>query len=313
MEERGVVFDIQRWSIRDGYGIRTNVFFKGCPLRCRWCSNPESQRAFPELAFFPDKCIHCGRCVENCAHHALSSGSAERPMDDSICVKHCYAQPDGFACTRQCYAEALKVMGSEMTVNQVMKEVLSDKKIYDSSGGGVTFTGGEPFMQPRFLCELLKACKDEGVHTTIETCAYTEWENIQAALPYLNFLFVDLKMVDAKLHEEYTGVGNEQILRNLVRINESIQAQNTVLVVRMPVIPGVNDTEEGVAAQAEWIVRHLNQVKVFQLLPYHRLGRGKYLNIGRTYEMEDCAPPSEERMKRLNAIVEARGLKTTYE
>lgn len=313
MRIKGLVFDIQRWSIHDGYGIRTNVFLKGCPLRCQWCSNPESQRLTPELAFFPDKCIRCGRCERNCPRRAIRLTEAGHRVDRSICAAACYQGKGDFECTKECYARALKVMGEETSAEDVMREVLSDKGIYETSGGGVTFTGGEPFAQPEFLMELLRLSKENGLHTTIETCACARWEDIERALPYLDFLFVDLKILDPEKHEAYTGAPNALVLENLIRINGYLRSHSATLAIRMPVIPGVNDAPEDVERTARWIREHLSEVNIFQLLPYHRLGRGKYENIGQTCPFEEAAPPDEARMEALAAIVWGQGLQSTYE
>ena len=313
MKDQGLVFDIQRWSIHDGYGIRTNVFLKGCPLRCRWCSNPESQKVWPELAFFPDKCIGCRSCEVNCAHHAIRFDEDGREHDISSCREHCYTNGEGSACLRECYSGALKRMGEMMAVEKVMGEVLSDKGIYDTSGGGVTFTGGEPFMQHDFLLSLLKSSKEHALHTTIESCVCVPWEHIEASLPYVDFLFADLKMLNGEKHRLYTGSDNDLVLANLQRLNEYAASHPLGIAVRMPVIPGINDTPQEIDDAAAWIVKHMDQVRIFELLPYHRLGRGKYLNIGEVYSLDAVAPPEDSAMDTLRQIVKRHGLETSYQ
>lgn len=313
MTNEGIVFDIQRWSIRDGYGIRTNVFLKGCPLGCKWCSNPESQKMQSELAFFPDKCIGCGNCLRNCTHGAIVDTEQGRFIDRSMCSQFCYAEDGDFPCTRQCYAEALKRMGRLMDVDAVMREVLSDRGIYETSGGGVTFTGGEPFMQPEFLSALLQRSKAEGIHTTIETCASVPWRSIEQSLPYIDFVFADLKILEEAKHRQYTNVSNRLILENLMKLDHWAGENGRTLAIRTPVIPGINGAPEEIDATAGWIRSNLKHVNVFQLLPYHRLGRGKYQNIGGTYEMDEIEPPTDEAMEALCQIVHAHGLRSSYD
>lgn len=207
----------------------------------------------------------------------------------------------------------MKRMGEKMSVEKVMREVLSDKGIYDTSGGGVTFTGGEPYMQHAFLLSLLKSSKEYGLHTTIETCACVPWKYMKESLPYVDFLFVDLKILNAEKHRLYTGMDNALILSNMQNLNSYAKTHQLNITVRMPVIPGINDSPQEIEDAVEWIREHLNQVRVFELLPYHRLGRGKYLNINETYQLEEVMPPSEEEMEALNQIVKRHGLKISYQ
>ncbi len=311
--KEGNIFDIQRWSIHDGPGIRTNVFFKGCPLSCKWCSNPESQEVHQELAFFVGKCIRCGRCIVNCPHQAIVPSKDSNIIDYAICQKHCYNGQDGFACTSKCYAKALKTIGERTSIADIMKEVLSDVKLYEKSGGGITVTGGEPFTQPEFLKELLCASKEKGLHTTIETCAYTSWKNIEQALPLIDFMFVDFKIYEEEKHIVYTGKSNQIIKDNLCRINEYAKNHPLTLVIRTPIITGINDSEEEIGLIADWIKKNLSEVHIYQLLPYHRLGRGKYHDIGKTYTLENIEPPSTDAMGVLERIVRSHGLENKYD
>lgn len=314
MKEEGIVFDVQRWSIRDGYGIRTNVFLKGCPLRCKWCCNPESQKLFPELAFFPDKCISCRNCERDCPHQAIHiDENGVHSINWSVCAEKCFAQQNGFACLAHCYAEAMKLMGKKYTVDQVMQEVLSDVGIYRRSGGGVTFTGGEPYMQPEFLLALLKRSKEESLHTTVETSASVKWEVIEKTLPWIDFLFVDLKIFDGKKHAEYTGQNNSMILENIRNIDSFAGGGTLTTAIRMPIIPGVNNTEENVRNAAEWICANLENTHIFQPLAYHRLGRGKYMDIGRAYELEEVPPLPESELNAFAEIIRSYGLKSKYD
>ena len=307
---RGVVFDIQRWSLHDGPGIRTNVFLKGCPLSCAWCSNPESQETNRELAFFKDKCIGCLRCVETCPYKAIKQTAEGHQIDYEICKEKCFKnENNAFACTKECYAKALKIMGSDMPLEEVMQEVMGDEAIYRQSGGGLTVTGGEPFAQPEFLRELLKAAKEKKLHTAVETSLFTKWEIIRGCLPYLDFMFMDFKLVDEKEHEKYTGVSNKLILENMKKISEYKKDHSLEVVVRTPVIPSINDDEVTIRHMGEWIAENAPEIDHYQLLPYHRLGRGKYANIGKEYSLTEIEIPDSDLMKRLEKILEECGLK----
>lgn len=305
----GVIFDIQRWSLHDGPGIRTNVFFKGCPLSCKWCSNPESQDKCRELAFFKDKCIGCMSCVKNCPHDAIRQEEMGRIIDYSKCRKKCYNGRDKiFPCTEECYSEALEIMGKKTSVPEIIDEVMRDWELYQKSGGGITVTGGEPLAQPEFLLELLKASKDKGLHTAMETSLFAKWELIEQCLEYLDFLFMDFKMMDSEKHEKFTGVSNRLILENMKKISEYKKSRKLETVIRTPVIPGINDDMETISCMAEWIRENLPEIKCYQLLPYHRLGRGKYANIGREYELSELELPSKELMTQLEKRAEEFGL-----
>jgi len=311
--KEGIIFDIQRWSIHDGPGIRSNVFFKGCPLRCKWCSNPESQEVYQELAFFRGKCIGCGRCITNCPYQAITPSEEGNIIDYTICQRQCYQGKGGYACTSQCYAKALKVIGEKVPLPDIMKEVLSDSKLYEQSGGGITVTGGEPFTQPDFLLELLRFSKEKGLHTTVETCAFTSWKYFEPALDYIDFLFVDFKLYDEEKHIAYTGTSNKIIKENLCRINEYAKNHKLTLVIRTPVITGINDSEEEIRLIAAWIKEHLSEVHIYQLLPYHRLGRGKYHDIGKSYELEETEPPAADVIGALEQIIRSHGLDIKYD
>ena len=258
----GRVFDIQRFSIHDGPGIRTAVFFKGCPLRCAWCHNPESQRPGPELLFFAHKCVGCGKCAEIC---------------DNTHTDRCTACG---RCAAVCPHGAREISGYEITADEVLEKVLRDRAFYETSGGGVTLTGGEPLAQPDFAEELLRKCGDSGLHTAIETCGCAPWETFSRLLPYLDLVYFDIKGIDPALHKRNTGVDNGLILANASRQKESVKE----VVFRMPYIPGYNDGE-------------LEAIKDFagafplQLMPYHATGEGKYAALGREYPAAGTQPP----------------------
>ena len=314
MNMEGMIFDVQRWSLHDGPGIRTNIFFKGCPLSCEWCSNPESQEHNEELTYFRDKCIGCQSCIGNCPYQALEMGEGLKIAYD-ICREKCYFSnnDDRFSCVKDCYAKALKIMGRRAGADELIKEVLSDAGIYQKSGGGLTVTGGEPFAQPLFLKELLHKAKENNLHTAVESCVYAKWEQIRECLDDIDFLFMDLKILDGDKHRKYTGVDNKLILENIIKVGDYSAGHELKAVIRTPVIPGVNDDPEEIASMADWIKRNVPSVSVYQLLPYHRLGRGKYANIGKTYELTDVEVPTEEKMKKLEQIVLEHDLEIRYE
>ena len=265
---KGAVFNIQKFCTSDGPGIRTVVFLKGCPLRCAWCRNAESQRKVSELMYHSDKCVYCGRCAAVCEQgvHAVKGNVHTLERDKCIsCGK----------CVEACLADALELKGKNMTVDEVIADVMKDKVFYDNSGGGMTLSGGEPTAQLDFTLALLKAAKDNGLHTAIETCGYTSAENIKAIAEYVDLFLYDVKHTDSVLHEKYTGVSNERILENL-RLIDSMGKKS---VIRAPIIPDVNDTDEHFAALAE-LANGLKNVEKIEIEPYHDLGNGKYEQLG---------------------------------
>ena len=253
MERKGRIFNIQRFSIHDGPGIRTIVFFKGCYMRCAWCCNPESQRYDIETL--------------------VEGGKA-------------------------------KIVGRDVTVDELMPEILADLPYYRRSGGGVTLSGGEVLAQADFARDLLKACKEAGLHTAIESSANAPWSDIEKLLPYLDLYLMDIKHMDSQKHKEFTGAPNERILENAHLIAES----GVELIIRTPVIPTFNDTDKEIKAIADF-ARSLRAPREYHLLPYHRLGADKYGGLGRTYSLPDILPPTKERMQHLLSVAETSGLK----
>jgi pyruvate formate lyase activating enzyme len=278
----GWVFDIQRFSIHDGPGIRTTVFLPGCNLRCFWCHNPESQPAGPCVQFFPDKCIVCGQCAEVCPEGAQLVADGQRVYVRDLC-RTCGA------CVDTCYAGALVIKAKRMSVAEVMAEVGKDRPYYDDSGGGVTFSGGEPALQSEFLVELLVASKALGIHTAVDTAAQVPWETLAALLPHTDLFLVDIKAFGEEVHRAGTGVDNRRILENVRRL----AAGGVELRIRIPVIPGFN------ADAAE------------ELLPFHHLGGGKYESLGRTYPSRAIQPPTDEAMEDFLRLFTTRGISAT--
>ena len=297
-QQTGRIFDIQRWSLHDGPGIRTVVFLKGCPLRCLWCSNPESQEFYNELAFFSDKCIACHRCLQLCPNDAVKIENGRQYYDRTICADTCYRQGlETFPCTAQCYSKALRSVARVLTVDQVMNEVMKDEGIYKESGiGGVTVSGGEPLSQPEFVRNLFVAAKAKNITTAMETCGYSPWESFANILESTDFLYMDIKAFDPKLHYELTGTDNKQILQNAVKASLLMREHGKGMVVRIPVIPTLTRFEDFIMV-LEFIKRELTEDTSVELMPYHRFGRNKYSDVGKVYALMDLEPLPEEELK----------------
>jgi pyruvate formate lyase activating enzyme len=292
----GVIFDIKRYAIHDGPGIRTTVFFKGCPLACRWCHNPESQSAAAEMILRAGRCIGCKACLAACARGAISWSDAGPVTDRSKCV----ACGD---CALACYPGAREHVGRVLSVEETMAPIERDRPFYEESGGGVTFSGGEPLAQPEFLGALLAACRAAGIHTALDTCGYAPWEVIDRIRGDVDLFLYDLKLLDDERHRELTGVSNRLILDNL----RELSARGQRIVLRLPVIPGVNDdpaTIDTIGAFAKSLP-HLEEIDI---LPYNRMGIDKYARLDRPYRLAAAAPFSDETMRGIAGRLGALGL-----
>lgn len=288
----GWVYDIQRFSLHDGPGIRTTVFLKGCSLKCVWCHNPESQFSLPEIAEFKDRCMGCGRCIEVCPQKAITE--TKWSIDRETCTR-CGR------CAEVCPSGARKIMGKKMGAEDVLREVRKDKLFYKNSGGGMTLSGGEPLRQALFSRQLLRMCKKENIHTAIETCGYTNWSNFNKILPFTDLVFYDVKHINPLRHKVFTRKSNELILENLRKMVE----EGANIVIRIPLIPGYNDAEGDIMATAEFL-KSLKYIKRIELLSYHKLGEAKYDRIGREYGLT-INPPGEDRINKTKELLESYG------
>lgn len=293
----GLISNIQKFSIHDGPGIRTTVFFKGCPLRCWWCHNPENQVAGQEVMFWSGRCIACGACLAACAQGAISMEGEIAVTDRTLCTV-CGA------CVEACYAQAREIVGREMTVAEVIAEIEKDIPFYDESGGGVTFSGGEPLLQSDFLLALLRACKEKEIHTALDTCGFAPWETLDSIREYVDLFLYDLKLMDDAKHREFTGVSNELILRNLRMLSE----RGHDIFLRVPIVPGINDDDEHIRQIGAFAadLPHLNRVDI---LPYHHIALEKYKRLNKVYSLPEARPPSDKRITEIAQILEGFGLR----
>ena len=293
---KGTVFNMQHYSVHDGPGIRTIVFLKGCPLNCRWCSNPESHYASPEVAFNQDKCIGsaCKICQNHAPNHIFWDDVEDRPKLSN------HRAEEVVKAAHLCPAKAMTVYGKEMSVDEVLREVEKDGTFYARSGGGVTFSGGEPLMQRDFLKELVSECKNRSIHTAIETTAFAQWEDVRSIIADLDYLLVDIKHIDPMKHKEWTGVTNEVTLENLKHIRQEFP--NKPMRVRTPVIPGFNDDVMTLKAISDFVKTELPNTE-YELLKYHRFGLNKYEFIGQEYPLDRDLELEQERFDAFKELV----------
>lgn len=295
------IFNVQTYSIHDGPGIRVTVFLKGCPLRCLWCANPESNLARPQLMTYANKCTGCGVCVQHCPNGAISmaekDGKVIAHTDRALCV-------DCGKCVDCCPADARELAGKEMSVAEVLEKVQRDRLFIDASGGGITVSGGEPLMHPEFTAALLEEAKNLGLHTAIESCSFAPVAAVDRVFKYVDLGLLDIKHMDPEAHKRLTGVSNEAILDNIKHIHNDL---GIPVMISLPTIPGFNDSDDNISATARFVAEELGGDVKIRLLPYHRLGESKNESLGKEADLS-IPVPEESHMQRLKALVESFGV-----
>jgi pyruvate formate lyase activating enzyme len=283
--QTGKIFDIKKYAIHDGPGIRTTVFFKGCPLSCGWCHNPEGLSRTTQRVYRVERCIGCMECVKACPNNALT---AKENGPKWLAANCAYCK----TCARACPAQTLEFIGKTMSVKDVVTEIVKDTLFYDESRGGVTFSGGEPLMQPSFLMKLLKACGDLDLHRTVDTCGYADTRTLLKVATHVELFLYDLKHMDPEKHYSYTGVPIDMILTNLKRLSR----QGARIIIRLPVIPGINNDGENIERTGTFLssLASVNQVNI---LPYHRAAEAKYKNLGVKYKAADIKRPDRDHLE----------------
>jgi pyruvate formate lyase activating enzyme len=298
LQVRGKIFDIKRYAVHDGPGIRTTVFFKGCPLDCRWCHNPEAKSADFQLSYKESRCIRCGDCTAVCPQQALT-------LNGRLLVDRDRCRVSG-DCAAVCPTEALEIIGRDVSAAEVMKVVKQDRIFFEESNGGVTFSGGEPLMQPPFLEVLLRACRNQDIHICLDTCGQAPWSVLDGVRPWVDLFLYDLKSVDPELHRRETGQSNELILENLRKLAETGQP----IVIRIPLIPGINDTPGELRNMGEFILG-LQGVKDISLLPFHDIAKEKYGRLDKPSSIDGLKPQPAEEIINSKLRLEEFGLNVT--
>jgi pyruvate formate lyase activating enzyme len=293
--KQGTIFNIQKFSVHDGPGIRTIVFLKGCPLRCLWCSNPESQNSHIEIAWSAQKCIGCNQCMDSCNDKNIFLNEKNELKINRQSCTNC------FKCASVCPSRALHVIGEEKNVDEILDEVEADEIFYSNSKGGLTLSGGEPLLQGEFAIELLKEAKHRRIDCAIETTGYVEWQVLKEACKYLDTILFDIKCIDSEKHKKFTGVNNERIMENFTKM--CTEFSDKPVIARTPIIPGFNDSEEDIIGIIDFLKQFSNVS--YEFLPYHRLGESKYISLDRLYPLGDVKIDME-KMKKFNEIAKER-------
>jgi pyruvate formate lyase activating enzyme len=299
LNQKGLVFNIERFCVHDGPGIRTMVFLKGCPLSCKWCANPEGMGTNPQVVFLSETCIGCGHCVEVCPEKATiytSDGVIARLAERCI---HCAS------CVPVCPSQARLVYGEPMSVEEVFEEIYKDLPFYRRSQGGITISGGEPLMQKEFTRNVLRYCALRNIHTAVETCGYSNWENVAHTFEFANLILFDFKHIHPLKHLKFTGVNNSQILLNLKKLD----SEGTSLIVRVPVVPEFNATVQEMHKMASFVAS-LKHSHPCHLLPYHALGNSKHNRLGIDSRFQPVETLSRDQMQEFREIWESKGIQT---
>lgn len=303
---KGLIFDLQSFAVHDGPGCRTLIFFKGCPLRCKWCCNPEGIEPYPEVMYSAVRCQRCHKCVQACPFNAIAVNEDQSvSIDRRVCRdQQCYKRPL-MPCIQACHNEGLSLVGKYVTIDELMGRLERERKFWGPEGG-VTLSGGEPMYQPQFAIALLERCQQEYIHTAMETCGQMPWEYYELALDCLDWLFYDLKCMDPVKHKEETGIANELILDNMDKIAAKWRRSGKPrVVVRVPLIPGHNDSEENIRATAKFVSKL--QLEEVNILPFHRLGASKYERLDLEYKYRDLSPPGS--LDKAQELFHSYGLK----
>lgn len=293
------VSNIQKFSTHDGLGIRTNVFFKGCSMNCQWCANPETIEPYPQLMFYESKCNVCGRCLKVCAHDAVAidtNGSSPRLLQNSAKCRNCGA------CESACRSHAREINGKLYTPEDIFEKVNQDKVFYLESNGGVTFSGGEPFLNAEFVGKVASKCKAEGYNTAVETCGKFCLEPVLKIIDYIDYLLFDIKIIDDEKHIKYCGQSNKKIHKNFETLLDKAD-----ITPRIPIIPGINDTPYDIALLCDFLSRYKGKVNKVHILVYHNMALSKYDALGVNYRLAHLSPPPNEHMQNIKHILENCG------
>lgn len=296
MEKQALVTNIQKFSVRDGPGIRSIVFFKGCPLKCQWCANPENISFEKEIMFYDSKCIACNMCAAACANGAITADEKGLQYNRSKCSL-CGM------CVKACSTKARVIKGNLMEVKEVIEDIDSDIIFYKTSGGGVTFSGGEPLLHAEFIKEIARDYREKGLSSVVETCGCVPWEKIELVKEWIDLFLYDVKFIDEEKHKLYCGGSNELILNNLRRLSEE-----SAVIARIPIIPGINDTERDIRMAGEFLDTLKNDLKGIHILPYHNFGISKYDSLGKEYKLSQVKVPDQEHMNTIKSNLERVGL-----
>ena len=296
----GLISTVQKYSTKDGPGIRSTVFFKGCPMGCLWCSNPELIRSRPDLLYTREKCARCGTCIDTCPRDALSFGE-----DGFILVDRALCNGCG-DCVEACPNGALELIGKIITVGELSIELLKDRVFYQTSGGGVTFSGGEPLWQSGFVAQVARRMKAEGIHTILDTAGDVGWCRFEEVLDFIDLVLFDIKFASRELHRQFTGHDDDLILANAQLLSQ----KSVPMHIRLVMIPGINDSEAEIRARME-IISSLKSVEQIDILPYHRYGAGKYARLGLEYPLMELEEHTPEQVGLIQELVESYGIKTT--